>query len=142
MASVGVRFGLLLLITTIVVVPTIFLRDMAIHWILLDMKHQHNMAVSLISRPLIYSTVMWLLLWRNVTSFLHWVICGWVLLLILYPLLFLVLEVTGTQIGILTMHPGPTARYTLYGILLLFELLLVFVIAGISHRILVGKDQS
>ena len=52
------------------------------------------------------------------------------------------LEVTGTQIGILTMHPEPTARYTLYGILLLFELLLVFVIAGISHRILVGKDQS
>ena len=140
--NLGVRFGWLLLITTIVVVPTIFLRDMAIHWLLLDMKHQHNMAVSLISRPLIYSTVMWLLLWRNLTSFLHWVICGWVLCLVLYPLLFLVLEVTGTQIGILTMKPEPATRYTLYGVLLLFELLLVFVIAGISHRILVGKDQS
>ena len=125
--NIGVRFAFLLLITTIVVVPTILLRDMSIHWILLDMKHQHNMAVSLISRPLIYSIVMWLLLWRNVTSFLHWVICGWVLCLVFLPLLFLVLEVTGTQIGILTMHPEPTARYTLYGILLLFELLLVFV---------------
>ena len=140
--NLGVRFGWLLLITTIVVVPVIFLRDMAIQWILLDMKHQHNMAVSLISRPLIYSTVIWLFIWRNVTSFLHWVICGWVLLLILYPLLFLVLEVTGTQIGVLTMNLEPATRYTLYGVLLLFELLLVFVIAGITHRILVGKDQS
>ena len=140
--NLGLRFAFLLLITTIVVVPTIFIRDMVIHWILLDMKHQHNMAVSLISRPLIYSTVMWLLLWRNVTSFLHWVICGWVLCLILLPLLFLVLEVTGTQIGVLTMNLEPATRYPLYGILFLFEILLVFVIAGITHRILVGKHQS
>ena len=142
MANLGVRFAFLLLITTIVVVPTIFLRDMAIHWLLLDMKHQHNMAVSLISRPLIYSIVMWLLLWRKVKSFLHWVICGWVLCLILLPLLFLVLEVTGTQIGVLTMNLEPATRYTLYGILLVVELLWVFFIAGIAHRILVGKDQS
>ena len=141
-SNIGVRLVFLLLITTIVVVPTIFLRDTAIHWLLLDMKHQHDMAVSLISRPLIYSTVIWVFIWRNVTSFLHWVICGWVLLLILYPLLFLVLEVTGTQIGILTMNPEPATRYTLYGVLFLFEFLLVFVIAGISHRVFVSRDWA
>jgi len=140
--NLGIRFGLLLLITTIVVVPTIILRDMSIHWLLLDMKHQHNMALTLISKPIYFSVVVWLLIWRNVTSFVHWLIIMGGLCAVLFPLAIMGLEVTDTRVGVLTMAPEPATRYTLYGVLFLFELLLTFLIAGITHRILVGKDQS
>jgi len=137
-----VRFGLLLLVTTIVVVPTILLRDFAIHWILLDMKHQHNMAVTLISKPIYFSVVIWLLIWRNVTSFVHWLIIMVGLCAVLFPLPVIGLEVTDTRVGVLTMAPAIGTRTILYVVLFLFELLLTIVIAGITHRILVGKDQS
>ena len=142
MANLVVRFAFLLLITTIVVVPTIFLRDLAIQWMLLDVNHQHNMAVSLVSRPIGYSIVVWLLIWRNVTSFIHWLIIMGGVGVVLFPLAIIGLEVTDTRVGVLTMAPEPATRYTLYGVLFLFELLLTFLIAGIAHRILVGKDQS
>ena len=142
MANLGVRFGLLLLITILVVVPTIFLRDMSNHWLLLDMKHQHNMAVTLISKPIYFSVVIWLLIWRNVTSFVHWLIIMGGVGMVLFPLAIMGLEVTDTRVGVLTMVPEPATRYTLYGLLFFFEFLLVFVIAAITHRILVGKDQS
>ena len=142
MANLGVRFAFLLLITTIVVVPVIFLRDMSIHWLLLDMKHQHKMAMTLISKPIYFSVVIWLLIWRNVTSFVHWLIIMVGLCAVLFPLAVIGLEVTDTRVGVLTMAPEPATRYTLYGVLFLFELLLTFLIAGITHRILVGKDQS
>ena len=61
MVNLGLRFVFLLLITTIVVVPIILLRDVAIHWLLLDVKHQHNMAVTVISKPIYFSMVIWLL---------------------------------------------------------------------------------
>ena len=61
MVNLGLRFVFLLLITTIVVVPIILLRDVAIHWLLLDMKHQHNMAVTVISKPIYFNVVFWLL---------------------------------------------------------------------------------
>ena len=141
MANLGVRFAFLLLITTIVVVPTIFLRDMVIQWMLLDVNHQHNMAVSLVSRPIGFSIVVWLLIWRNVTSFVHWLIIMGGVGMVLFPLAIMGLEVTDTRVGVLTMAPEPATRYTLYGVLFLFELLLTFLIAGITHRILVGKDQ-
>ena len=140
--NLGIRFGLLLLITTIVIVPTIFLRDTAIQWILLDIKHQQNMAVTLISRPIYFSVVVWLLIWRNVTSFVHWLIIMGGLCAVLFPLAVIGLEVTDTRVGVLTMAPDFETRFTLYGVLFLFELLLTFLIAGITHRILVGKDQS
>ena len=142
MANLGVRFAFLLLITTIVVVPTIFLRDTAIKWMLLDVNHQHNMAVSLVSRPIGFSIVVWLLIWRNVTSFVHWLIIMVGLCAVLFPLAVIGLEVTDTRFGVLTMAPDFETRFTLYGVLFLFELLLTFLIAGITHRILVGKDQS
>ena len=138
----GVRFAFLLLITAIVVVPTIFLRDLAIHWMLLDMKHHHNMAVTLISKPIYFSAVIWLLIWRNVTSFVHWLIIMVGLCAVLFPLPVIGLEVTDTRVGVLTMAPAIGTRTILYVVLFLFELLLTFVIAGITHRILVGKDQS
>jgi len=141
-ANLGVRFAFLLLITTIVVVPTIFLRDTAIKWMLLDVNHQHNMAVSLVSRPIGFSIVVWLLIWRNVTSFVHWLIIMVGLCAVLFPLAVIGLEVTDTRVGVLTMAPDFETRFTLYGVLFLFELLLTFLIAGITHRILVGKDQS
>ena len=142
MANLGVRFAFLLLITTIVVVPTIFLRDTAIKWMLLDVNHQHNMAVSLVSRPIGFSIVVWLLIWRNVTSFVHWLIIMGGVGMVLFLLAVIGLEVTDNRVGILTMAPDFETRFTLYVVLFLFELLLVFVIAGITHRILVGKDQS
>jgi len=137
-----VRFAFLLLITTIVVVPTIFLRDTAIKWMLLDVNHQHNMAVSLVSRPIGFSIVVWLLIWRNVTSFVHWLIIMGGVGMVLFLLAVIGLEVTDNRVGILTMAPDFETRFTLYGVLFLFELLLTFLIAGITHRILVGKDQS
>ena len=140
--NLGVRFAFLLLFTTIVVVPTIFLRDMSIHWILLDMKHQHNMAVSMISRIIYFSIVVWLLIWRNVTSFVHWLIIMGGVGMVLFLLAVIGLEVTDNRVGVLTMAPDFETRFTLYGVLFLFELLLTFLIAGITHRILVGKDQS
>ena len=118
------------------------LRDLAIGWMLLDMKHQHNMAVSLVSRPIGFSIVVWLLIWRNVTSFVHWLIIMGGVGMVLFPLAIMGLEVTDTRVGVLTMAPEPATRYTLYGLLFFFEFLLVFVIAAITHRILVGKDQS
>ena len=138
----GVRLGLLLLITTIVVVPTIFLRDIAIGWLLLDIKLQHNMTVSLISRPVYFSVVVWLLIWRNVTSFAHWLIVMGVLCVVLFPLAIIGLEVTDARVGVLALAPEPEGRYALYGLLFLFELLMTFVIAGITHRILVGIGPS
>lgn len=142
MANLGVRFAFLLLITTIVVVPTIFLRDLAIGWMLLDLKHQHNMAVTLISKPIYFSVVIWLLIWRNVTSFVHWLIIMVGLCAVLFPLAVIGLEVTDTRVGVLTMAPAIGTRTILYVVLFLFELLLTFLIAGITHRILVGKNQS
>ena len=142
MANLGVRFAFLLLITTIVVVPTIFLRDTAIKWMLLDVNHQHNMAVTLISKPIYFSVVIWLLIWRNVTSFVHWLIIMFGLCAVLFPLAVIGLEVTDTRVGVLTMAPAIGTRTILYVVLFLFELLLTFLIAGITHRILVGKDQS
>ena len=137
-----VRFVLILTITSLVVTPVILLRDFAIGWMLLDLNHQHNMAVTLISKPIYFSVVIWLLIWRNVTSFVHWLIIMGGLCAVLFPLAIMGLEVTDTRVGVLTMAPEPATRYTLYGVLFLFELLLTFLIAGITHRILVGKDQS
>jgi hypothetical protein len=140
--NLGVRFAFLLLITTIVVVPTIFLRDIAIGWLLLDINLQHNMTLSLISRPVYFSVVIWVLIWRNVTSFAYWLIVMGVLCVLLFPLAIIGLEVTDARVGVLALAPEPEGRYALYGLLFLFELLMTFVIAGVTHRILVGIGPS
>ena len=142
MSKLAVRFGLLLLITTIVVVPMILLRDLAIHWLLLDMKTQHSMAVTLISKPIYFSVVVWLLIWRRVTSFPRWLFIMGGLCSVLFPLAVMGLEVTDTRVGILSMAPAIGTRLMLYVFLFLFELLLTFVIAGITHRIFVSRDRS
>ena len=133
---------LILTITSLVVTPVILLRDFAIGWMLLDLNHQHNMAVTLISKPIYFSVVIWLLIWRNVTSFVHWLIIMVGLCAVLFPLPVIGLEVTDTRVGVLTMAPAIGTRTILYVVLFLFELLLTIVIAGITHRILVGKNQS
>lgn len=137
-----VRFVLLLTIISLVVSPVILLRDFAIGWMLLDWDHQHNMAVTLISKPIYFSVIIGLLIWRKITSFAHWLIIMGVLCTVLFPLAVIGLEVTDTKVGVLIMAPEPATRFTLYGVLFLFELLLTFLIAGVMHRILVGKDQS
>lgn len=115
---------------------------MAIQWMLLEIKHQHNMAVTLISRPIYFSIVVWLLIWRNVTSFVHWLIIMGGVCVVLFPLAIIGLEVTDTRVGVLTMAPAIGTRTILYVVLFLFELLLTFLIAGITHRTLVGREQS
>ena len=142
MSKLGVRFGLLLLITTIVVVPTIILRDLIIHWLLLDMKHQHNMAVTVISKPIYFSVVVWLLIWQRVTSFARWLFIMGGLCSVLFPLAVIGLEVTDTRVGILSLTPAIGVRLMLYVFLFLFELLLTFVIAVITHRIFVSGNRS
>ena len=134
-------FFLFLTVTALIVVG-IFLRDTAVHWILLDMNHQHNMALSLISRIMYFNVLIWVLIWRNTASFSQWLIVMGGLCTVLFPLAVFGMEATDTRLGIMTLTSERGNRLALYVVLFLFELLQTFVIAAVAHRFVGNGRRS
>lgn len=106
------------------------------------MNHQHNMALSLISRIMYFNILIWVLTWRNAASFSQWLIVMGGLCTVLFPLAVLGMEATDTRLGIMTLTSERGNRLALYVVLFLFDLLLTFVIAAVAHRFVGNGRRS